>query len=172
MTARQGFIFLSTTMLILVAVWTSVWPPAAWLFIFVLPVIILGIHDMTQRKHTILRLYPVSGHFRFMFESVRKEIQQYFVESDLDGRPVSREFRSLVYQRAKGDRDTRPFGTVFDLYRDGCEWINHSLAPKEIADHDPRIVFGEKNCKQPYAAAPLNISAMSYGALVKMPLWR
>jgi glutamate synthase domain-containing protein 2 len=122
---------------------------------------------MTQRKHTILRLYPVAGHFRFMFESVRKEMQQYFVESELDGRPVAREFRSLVYQRAKGERDTRPFGTVFDLYRDGCEWINHSLAPKEIADHDPRIIFGEKNCKQPYGAAPLNISAMSFGALSK-----
>jgi len=167
MTARQGFIFLSATMLILLAVWTTVWPPAAWLFIILWPVIILGIHDIVQRKHTILRLYPVAGHFRFMFESVRKEIQQYFVESELDGRPVSREFRSLVYQRAKGDRDTRPFGTIFDFYRDGCEWINHSLAPKEIADHDPRIVFGEKNCKQPYAAAPLNISAMSFGALSK-----
>jgi len=154
-------------MLILLAVWTTVWPPAAWLFIVLWPVIILGIYDMTQRKHTILRLYPVVGHFRFMFESVREEIQQYFVESDVDGRPIPREFRALVYQRAKGDRDTRPFGTVFDLYRDGCEWINHSLAPKEIADHDPRIVFGVKNCKQPYSAAPLNISAMSFGALSK-----
>jgi glutamate synthase domain-containing protein 2 len=167
MTARRGFIFLSATMLILLAVWTTMWPPAAWLFIVLWPVIILGIHDMTQRKHTILRLYPVAGHFRFMFESVRKEMQQYFVESELDGRPVAREYRSLVYQRAKGERDTRPFGTVFDLYRDGCEWINHSLAPKEIADHDPRIIFGEKNCKQPYGAAPLNISAMSFGALSK-----
>jgi glutamate synthase domain-containing protein 2 len=154
-------------MLILLAVWTTMWPPAAWLFIVLWPVIILGIHDMTQRKHTILRLYPVAGHFRFMFESVRKEMQQYFVESELDGRPVAREYRSLVYQRAKGERDTRPFGTVFDLYRDGCEWINHSLAPKEIVDHDPRIIFGEKNCKQPYGAAPLNISAMSFGALSK-----
>ena len=167
MTARRGFIFLSATMLILLAIWTTMWPPAAWLFIVLWPVIILGIHDMTQRKHTILRLYPVAGHFRFMFESVRKEIQQYFVESDVDGRPIPREFRAMVYQRAKGDRDTRPFGTVFDVYRDGCEWINHSLAPKEIADHDPRIVFGDKNCKQTYSAAPLNISAMSFGALSK-----
>ena len=77
MTARQGFIFLSAAMLILLAVWTTVWPPAAWLFVVLWPVIILGIHDMTQRKHTILRLYPVAGHFRFMLESVRKEMQQY-----------------------------------------------------------------------------------------------
>lgn len=167
MTVRQGFLMLSPALLILLVAWSTVWPPAAWLFVILVPVILLGFYDMVQRKHTILRLYPVIGHFRFMFESVRKEIQQYFVESDIDGRPINREFRSLVYQRAKGDRDTRPFGTVFDLYRDGCEWINHSLAPKEIADHDPRIVFGEKNCTQPYAAAPLNISAMSFGALSK-----
>ncbi|GMR14744.1 MAG: FMN-binding glutamate synthase family protein [Gammaproteobacteria bacterium] len=167
MTAKQGFVIFSAAAAILLVVWSANWPPAAWLFVVLIPLIVLGIRDMVQRRHTILRLYPVIGHFRYLFESVRKEIQQYFVESDIDGRPVSREFRSLVYQRAKGDRDTRPFGTIFDVYRDGYEWINHSLAPKEITDHDPRIIFGEKNCKQPYAAAPLNISAMSFGALSK-----
>ncbi len=167
MTVKKGFVILSATLLILVAAWSARWPPAAWLFILLIPVTGLGIYDMVQRGHTILRLYPVIGHFRFMFESVRKEIQQYFVESDIDGRPVAREFRALVYQRAKGARDTRPFGTIFDVYRDGYEWINHSLAPGEITEHDPRIVFGDKNCKQPYAAAPLNISAMSFGALSK-----
>lgn len=167
MTVRQGFVIFSVTAVIMLAVWAASWPPAAWLLIVLVPVIGLGIHDMVQRRHTILRLYPVIGHFRYMFESVRAEIQQYFVETDIDGRPISREFRALVYQRAKGERDTRPFGTIFDVYRDGCEWINHSLAPKEITDHDPRIVFGEKNCKQPYAAAPLNISALSFGALSK-----
>ncbi len=167
MSVRQGFVIISAVLLLLIAAWTAYWPPAVWLFIPVIALIALGIYDMLQRSHTILRLYPVIGHFRFLFESFRKEIQQYFVESDTDGRPVSREFRSLVYQRAKGDRDTRPFGTIFDVYRDGCEWINHSLAPKEITNHDPRIIFGEDNCAQPYAASPLNISAMSYGALSK-----
>jgi glutamate synthase domain-containing protein 2 len=167
MSVRQGFVIISAGLLLLIAVWTAYWPPAVWLFFPVMALIVLGIYDMLQRSHTILRLYPVIGHFRFLFESFRKEIQQYFVESNTDGRPVSREFRSLVYQRAKGDRDTRPFGTIFDVYRDGCEWINHSLAPKEITNHDPRIIFGEDNCAQPYAASPLNISAMSYGALSK-----
>lgn len=167
MTVRQWFVILSVVLLILLAAWTAMWPPAGWLFVVLIPIVMLGVYDMVQRPHTILRLYPVVGHFRFIFESVRKEIQQYFVESDIDGRPINREFRSLVYQRAKGDRDTRPFGSVFDFYRDGCEWINHSLAPKEISNHDPRVVFGEKNCKQPYAAAPINISAMSFGALSK-----
>ena len=167
MTVRRGFVILSVVLFLLITMWAAYWPAAGWLLIPVLAVVALGIYDMLQRQHTILRLYPVIGHFRFLFESVRKEIQQYFVESDTDGRPISREFRSLVYQRAKGARDTRPFGTIFDVYRDGCEWINHSLAPKEVLDHDPRIIFGETVCAQPYAASPLNISAMSYGALSK-----
>jgi glutamate synthase domain-containing protein 2 len=143
------------------------WPAANWLFVPVIAIVAVGVYDMWQRSHTILRLYPVIGHFRFLFESFRAEIQQYFVESDTDGRPFPREFRSLVYQRAKGVRDTRPFGTIFDVYRDGCEWINHSLAPKHVVDHDPRVIFGEGRCEKPYAASPLNISAMSYGALSK-----
>ncbi len=167
MSVRRAFVALSVVSLVLITVWTAYWPAAYWLFVPVLAVIVLGFYDMFQRRHTILRLYPVIGHIRFLFESFRKEIQQYFVESDVDGMPVSREFRSLVYQRAKGVRDTRPFGTIFDVYRDGCEWINHSLAPKEIVNHDPRIIFGEGACAQPYAASPLNISAMSYGALSK-----
>ena len=167
MTVKLGFVILSIALLLLVALWGAYWPPAVWLLVPVVALVALGIHDLIQRRHTILRIYPVIGHVRFLFESIRKEIQQYFVESDTDGAPVSREFRSLVYQRAKGVRDTRPFGTIFDVYRDGCEWINHSLAPGNIANHDPRIVFGEGVCAQPYAASPLNISAMSYGSLSK-----
>ncbi len=167
MTVKQGFMFFSVTLLLLAGVWSAYWAPAAWSLVLLLPVIALGVYDLLQRRHTVLRIYPVLGHVRFMFESVRKEIQQYFVESEIDGTPVNREFRSLVYQRAKGDTDTRPLGTIFDVYADGYEWINHSLAPCEIVDRNPRIVFGEGRCAQPYAASPLNISAMSYGALSK-----
>lgn len=167
MTVKQGFVIISVLLLLVITAWTTIWAPAAWLFIPVVLLVLLGIYDVVQRRHTVLRLHPVIGHIRYLFESVRKEIQQYFVESDIDGAPVNREFRSLVYQRAKGARDTRPFGTIFDVYRDGCEWINHSLAPKKIVNHDPRIIFGEATCSQPYAASPLNISAMSYGALSK-----
>lgn len=145
----------------------SAWSGAYWLFMIILPVAGLGLYDMSQRKHTILRIYPVIGHLRYLFESVRPEIQQYFVESDTNGQPISREFRDLVYQRAKGQRDTRPFGTLFDVYRNGYEWINHSLAPKPVQEAHPRIHFGGSTCSQPYNASPLNISAMSYGALSK-----
>ncbi|VAX01891.1 Ferredoxin-dependent glutamate synthase [hydrothermal vent metagenome] len=141
------------------------WPNAYWLLVIFLPIILLGIYDMVQRKHTILRLYPVIGHLRFIFEFIRPEIQQYFVESNTNGQPINREFRALVYQRAKKQRDTRPFGTIFDVYRSGYEWINHSLAPQKIENFHPKIRFGCQDCSQPYDASPLNISGMSFGAL-------
>jgi glutamate synthase domain-containing protein 2 len=167
MTVKQGFVLISITSTLLILLINQYWPPISWLFIIVLPLILLGIYDILQKKHTLLRLYPVIGHGRYMFESIRPEIQQYFVESDINGTPINREFRSLVYQRAKGHNDTRPFGTQFDVYRSGYEWVNHSLNPKPVTNHHPRIIFGGSHCKQPYAASPLNISAMSFGALSK-----
>ncbi|MDQ7050229.1 MAG: FMN-binding glutamate synthase family protein [Enterobacterales bacterium] len=136
-----------------------------WLFYLIASIALLGFYDMLQTKHTLLRLYPVIGHFRYLLESIRPEIQQYFVESDINGRPVSREFRSLVYQRAKGVRDTRPFGTLFDVYRDGYEWTNHSLAPCDVHSVSSKVTFGGAATSQPYQASVFNISAMSFGAL-------
>lgn len=167
MTVRQIFAVLALLVPILLLGLGRFWNTFNWLLVIVSPLLILGTIDYFQHKHTIRRLYPVLGRFRYMFESVRTEIQQYFVESDTNGVPVSREYRSLIYQRAKGDRDTRPFGTVFDVNRDGYEWINHSLAPKKITNHNPRIRFGGPDCTAPYEASPLNISAMSYGSLSK-----
>ena len=167
MTVRQIFFALLFIVPIAVMAFAILWPPIYWLFVVIIPLAVLGLIDVYQKQHSIRRIYPLIGRFRYMFEAIRKEIQQYFVESDIDGTPVSREFRSLIYQRAKGDRDTRPFGTIFDVNRDGYEWINHSLAPKTVSTHDPRIVFGGPDCSQPYAASPLNVSAMSYGALSK-----
>lgn len=167
MTARQIFVIIATAVTILILAISFFWPSILYAFIIVVPVILVGIRDMTQKTQTLRRLYPVMAHFRYFLESFRPEIQQYFIESDTDGKPISREFRTLVYQRSKGERDTRAFGTVFDVNRVGAEWLNHSLSPKEIHNEDPRIIFGDKNCKQPYAASPLNISAMSYGALSK-----
>ena len=167
MTVRQIFMATALLLPVLILALGLIWQPINWLFVIVAPLLVLGFIDYFQQNHTIRRLYPVIGRFRYLFESVRKEIQQYFVESDTNGMPVSREYRSLIYQRAKGDRDTRPFGTVFDVNRDGYEWLNHSLAPKEVINHDPRIRFGGPECTQPYAASPLNISAMSFGSLSK-----
>lgn len=167
MTVRQIFAVLAILVPASILGLGLIWSAVNWLFVIVLPLLVLGTIDFFQRDHTIRRLYPVVGRFRYVLESIRKEIQQYFVETETSGMPVSREFRSLIYQRAKGDRDTRPFGTVFDVNRDGYEWVNHSLSPKEVTNHNPRIRFGGPECTQPYEASPLNISAMSYGSLGK-----
>ena len=167
MTMRQKFVIFAVIAPLVVVAISSIWSAINWVFVLLVPVIILGLMDMFQTRHTIRRLYPVLGHFRFMLESVRPEIQQYFVESETSGAPIPREFRSLIYQRAKSARDTRPFGTIFDVNRAGYEWINHSMAPKHPTNLSPRVKFGGDQCTQPYMASPLNISAMSYGALSK-----
>jgi glutamate synthase domain-containing protein 2 len=126
----------------------------------------LGWRDTRQTQHSVLRNYPVIGHLRFLLEFIRPEIRQYFIESDNEAAPFSRQQRSLVYQRAKGDADKRPFGTQLDVHAQGYEWINHSMAPTEVASHDFRITIGAAgSCTQPYSASVFNISAMSFGAL-------
>jgi glutamate synthase domain-containing protein 2 len=164
---RQNFTLFLIVSLIAIAGISQLYPPAMWSLIVFGPLWVLGLYDMFQTRHSVRRLYPVLGRFRYLLESFREEIQQYFVESDISGTPVPREFRSLVYQRAKGDRDTRPFGTIFDVNRAGYEWVNHSMLPKHLTDLNPRVKFGGPDCLKPYMASPLNISAMSYGALSK-----
>ena len=126
--------------------------------------VVVGVRDVRQKRHSILRNYPVIGHLRFLLEFIRPEIRQYFIENDNEAAPFSRQQRSLVYQRAKGDSDKRPLGTQLDVHAEGYEWINHSMRPSTIASHDFRILVGPQ-CAQPYSASILNISAMSFGAL-------
>lgn len=136
-----------------------------WALLFI-ALVVVGWHDVRQTRHAILRNYPVIGHLRFLLEFVRPEIRQYFIESDREAAPFSRQQRSLVYQRAKGDPDNRPFGTQRDVHQDGYEWINHSLQPTQIDGHDFRLTIGSApSCSQPYSASVFNISAMSFGAL-------
>ncbi len=141
----------------------ALWPLLAVLSLFVL----LGVYDVVQEKHAIRRNFPVVGRFRYLLELVRPELHQYFVESNTSGRPFSRDLRSLVYQRAKNVTDTIPFGTEKDVYAVGYEWMNHSLTAIHPPDDPPRVSIGGPDCKQPYSAAILNVSAMSYGSLSK-----
>lgn len=142
-----------------------------WTSWFLLPFIVfaalslLGIYDVLQSRHAILKNYPVLGHMRFLFEGIRPEIRQYLIESDQDEEPFSRDARSLVYQRAKGVEDKRPFGTRERVYDAGYSWLTHSLAPTHFDNSDFRTTIGGPDCKQPYEASLYNISAMSFGAL-------
>lgn len=126
---------------------------------------LLGVFDQIQTRHTIRRNYPVIGNLRFIFESIRPELRQYFFEDDTQQLPFSRADRSLVYQRAKHEIDKRPFGTQRDVYGNDYEWINHSMDPAHPSDSDFRITVGGPDCTQPVSLSVLNISAMSFGAL-------
>ena len=137
----------------------------AWVLALVIVVFLVGVYDLIQTKHAIRRNFPVAGRFRYLFEAVRPELHQYFVESNSSGRPFSRDLRSLVYQRAKNVTDTIPFGTEKDVYSVGYEWMNHSLQAKHPPEEPPRVKIGGPDCSKPYEAALLNVSAMSYGSL-------
>ncbi len=136
-----------------------------WILAICAILIVVGIHDLTQKEHAILRNYPISGHMRYILEGFRPEIRQYFLEGDREEVPFSREQRTLVYQRAKGQQDTRAFGTLNNLYQSGNEWMVQSMAPLDLKTHDFRIKIGGDQCRQPYMASVFNISAMSFGAL-------
>jgi glutamate synthase domain-containing protein 2 len=154
-----GLLFSLATVLL----WPWLW--RGWIGLGVCAVLTgTGIHDLRQARHAILRNYPVIGHLRFLLEYIRPEVRQYFIESDAEAAPFSRAQRSLVYQRSKGEPDNRPFGTQLNVTIAGYEWINHSMQPTRLANHDFRITIGP-SCAQPYSASVFNISAMSFGAL-------
>jgi glutamate synthase domain-containing protein 2 len=138
---------------------------SGWWPTLFLALCLIGLYDLHQEHHSILRNYPIIGHLRFMLELIRPEIRQYFLESETEATPFSRAQRSLVYSRAKGTADKRPFGTQLDVRAMGYEWINHSMTPTHLADHDFRISVGGPQCKQPYSISLFNVSAMSFGAL-------
>lgn len=126
---------------------------------------LVGLRDLTQPFSAVRRNYPIIGNLRFMLEKIRPEIRQYFIESDTEATPFSRSQRSVVYARAKGETDKRPFGTQLDVKAAGHEWLNHSMAPTHLDTHDFRVSIGGPDCTQPYSASIFNISAMSFGAL-------
>lgn len=163
--ARTVFVTTSTATGVGIVASSFFWPAAWYGALIAGPIILLGTVDMLQTKRAVRRNFPVIGHIRYLFELIRPEIQQYFIESDIDGRPFNREERSLVYQRAKGALDTLPFGTQRDVYASGYEWINHSMVPVVPQDMNPRVMIGEGRCNKPYCASIFNISAMSFGAL-------
>jgi glutamate synthase domain-containing protein 2 len=157
----------------LVAVLTLVFAVAAWALgpwwgaplVVLAPLLVVGVSDLNQRSHAILRNYPIIGHIRFLLESIRPELRQYLIEDERDPVPFSREHRALVYRRAKNVHDAQPFGTVKDVDAVGYGWISHSIRPKHLTDHDFRVTIGGPDCGRPYSASVFNISGTSFGAL-------
>ncbi len=141
------------------------WPPFVWSFVLLGPAFLVGVADSLQKRRAVRRNFPLIGNLRYLMEAIRPEISQYFIESNIDGMPFNREMRSIVYQRAKRELSTLPFGTQRDLYRVGAEWIDHSLGAVHPEGEPPRIRIGGPGCTRPYDAALLNISAMSFGSL-------
>ncbi len=166
---RQIFIFISFFILVATGVIAFFWLPILWSLIITLPLILMTLQDAFQTKHSLKRNFPLLGRMRWAAEWMRPKVYQYFIESDTSGAPFNRQSRSVVYQRSKKVNDTTPFGTQLNVYEVGYEWLNHSInpIPHEQVNHNPRVIVGGPDCKQPYSASIYNVSAMSYGSLSK-----
>jgi glutamate synthase domain-containing protein 2 len=168
-TPRYILLTIALTLTLTLAALAWRYPEAAWHLGLPIAIfgafVLLGLRDLVQTRRAILRNYPIAAHIRFILEHIRPELRQYFFEAEKDGTPFPRDKRALVYQRAKRELDTRPFGTHYDVYRDHYEWLHHSMHPRIPAAEPFRIVVGGGDCRQPYSASVLNISAMSYGSL-------
>ncbi len=162
---RKQFLFWGIIILIIVwavAYWLKTY---YWLGTLVSVIYLIGVYNAFQTKHAILRNFPVLGYFRYFFESISPEMQQYFIERETDGKPFPRNQRSSVYRRAKNLGDTVPFGTQLDINTRKYEGIKHSIYAKTPKEELPRVWVGNEQCSQPYHASLFNISAMSFGAL-------
>lgn len=164
---KQAIRFTTIVLVIFVAIIGIILWPLAGLIMLVASFVLLGLYDLFQAKHSILRNFPVIGHMRYLLEMIGPELHQYFVESDTDGKPINKNHRNYIYERAKEQNQTRPFGTQLDVYDDNYKWMQHSIYPAKKMDTPPRVVIGGKDCQQPYSASLFNISAMSFGALSK-----
>jgi glutamate synthase domain-containing protein 2 len=161
---QKYFYILSLIICLIVIELSFIWPASIYLFLIIVPLILLGIYDSFSKKN-VLYNYPVIGHIRFLMEFISPEIRQYFLENDKSGRPYNREQRDLVNTRARGESGIHPFGTEQDIKVEGYNFTLHSMNVKKVSIETARVFVGGKNCKQPYNSSRLNISAMSFGAL-------
>ncbi len=140
-----------------------------WTLLISIPIFLWALYDANQKKRAIVRNFPIIGRSRYVAEWLRPKLYQYFVEPDTDGRPFNRLDRNIIYQRSKNVNDTTPFGTQLNIYDEGYEWINHSIAAIDHhkIEEDPRVIVGGTNCKQPYSMSLFNVAAMSFGSLSK-----
>jgi len=140
------------TLLFVLAILAAVLSGAiVWIVLAVLfgSLVVLGIHDLVQRRHSILRNYPILGHARFLLESIRPEMQQYFIERNYDGRPFDRDTRTSIYERAKGIPDEQAYGTERDVTEPGYEWLLQSIASFDPPQELPRVRIAARSAHVP-----------------------
>ncbi|MQY25943.1 FMN-binding glutamate synthase family protein [Nocardia aurantia] len=158
-----GFLVVAT---VAVGVVASIGSWAWWVLVAVLVFLVgVGGYDLVQRRHAVLRNYPVLGHLRYLLEGLRPELQQYFIERNFDGRPFDRDVRTMIYERAKGIHGELSFGTERDVEEIGYEHLMHSTVPVPEPAEPPRVPIGGPDCTRPYSMSLLNVSSMSFGAL-------
>ena len=161
----QRFLCIAGTSVVLIAIMGWFWHVLFWAYVVVLPIFLIGLRDMYFSSNTIIRNFPFFGHFRYLSIQIAPEIHQYFIENNTGGTPFNKNQRSMIDQRSNKSLETHPFGTEEDIYRESYEWIPHSIYPRDKQKDAPRVQVGGPECRQPYQAAVLNISAMSYGSL-------
>lgn len=159
------FTFIVFAIIVLI-VCTVIWP-AYGFSVMAVALFTIGLYDIFQTKHAILRNFPLLGHIRYMLELIGPELHQYFVESNTDGKPIDRNHRAYIYERAKLENETHPFGTELNVNEENFKWMQHSIYPAPLLEEYPRTLNGGPDCNQPYSASLFNISAMSFGALSK-----
>ena len=166
---RKTFLVVSFTFLSITAILTYVNWKFSFILLILVPLILMGLYDMYFTDRTIRRNFPLLGRMRYILTAIGPEMRQYFIETDLDGKPFNRLQRDIVYHRSKKENDTMPFGTQLDVYKVGYEWINHSITavPFDQVNHNPKVTIGSSQCTKPYEACIFNISAMSFGSLSK-----
>ena len=126
------------------------------------------IQDITQKKHTVLRNYPVIGRLRYILEKQGEYLRQYLFAGDRDEMPFNRATRGWVYRLAKDEGGILGFGSTNDLREPGS--IIFVNAPFPVLEEErvatPPLMIGEGFCKHPFEAQSLvNVSGMSFGAI-------
>lgn len=137
-------------------------------------------HDLLQRRHALLRAFPVIGHGRYAVEKLGPELRQYIVASNDQERPFSRDQRSYIYSAAKGVNTYFGFGTDNDIeYVEGYPIIKHrtftTVAPGTAGAHGhddaaslpcAKVLGGARGRALAFRpGSVVNVSAMSFGSL-------
>lgn len=128
------------------------------------------VQDITQKKHAILRNYPLIGHLRYFFENLGEYFRQYFFLGDREEMPFNRATRAWIYRLAKKEGGVIGFGSTYDLHEPGALIFVNAPFPvlEEERSPTPALVIGADSCKTPFTARSIvNVSGMSYGAISK-----